>query len=86
MKLAGIFFLMPLPYYKHYYLDFLSFIFNITRKEYILSGQLDFQHIQIDANGRIISGINEFFNVFTITWLPFLYINLLIIYYLKERY
>ena len=59
---------MPLPYYKHYYLDFLSFIFNITRKEYILSGQLDFQHIQIDANGRIISGINEFFNVFTITW------------------
>ncbi len=68
LKLAGIFFLVPFPYYKHYYLDFISFIFNITRKEYILSGQIDLQHIQIDINDRIISGINEIFNVFTVTW------------------
>ena len=39
LKLAGIFFLVPFPYYKHYYLDFISFIFNITRKEYILSNR-----------------------------------------------
>lgn len=68
LKLAGIFFVVPFPCYKQYYLDFLSFIFNITRKEHILSEQIELQRIQIDANGRIISGINEIFNVFTVTW------------------
>ena len=68
LKLAGIFFLVPFPYYKQYYIDFFSFLFNIKRKVQILSGQVELQRIQVDANGRIISGINEIFNVFTVTW------------------
>lgn len=68
LKLAGIFFLIPFPYYKQYYIDFLSFIFNITKKVQILSEPIELHPIQIDMNGRIISGMNEVFNVFTVTW------------------
>ncbi|RKJ38051.1 hypothetical protein D7X25_31000, partial [bacterium 1XD42-8] len=53
LKLAGIFFLIPFPYYKQYYIDFLSFIFNITKKVQILSEPIELHPIQIDMNGRI---------------------------------
>lgn len=69
LNLASIFFLVSFPCYKQYYIDFLSFVFKITRKEQILSGKIDLQYIQINANGRIISDINEIFNVFLFTWL-----------------
>ncbi len=68
LKLAAIFFLVPFPYYKQYYIDFLTFVFQYKRKEYI-TVELNMNHIQIDTNGLIISGINEIFNVFTVTWL-----------------
>ena len=39
----------------------------IENKLQLLKGIMS--HIQIDTNGLIISGINEIFNVFTVTWL-----------------
>lgn len=70
LKLASIFFLVPFPYYKQYYIDFLTFVFHYKRKvNTMMQVDMNMNHIQIDANGLIISGINEIFNVFTVTWL-----------------
>jgi len=68
LKLAAIFFLVPFPYYKQYYIDFLTFVFQYKRKVTTMV-YINMSHIQIDTNGLIISGINEIFNVFTVTWL-----------------
>ncbi len=68
LKLAAIFFLVPFPYYKQYYIDFLTFVFQYKRKVTTMV-DINMSHIQIDTNGLIISGINEIFNVFTVTWL-----------------
>ncbi|MCI9139090.1 MAG: M56 family metallopeptidase [Lachnospiraceae bacterium] len=68
LKLAAIFFLVPFPYYKQYYIDFLTFVFQYKRKEFT-TFYVDKHHIQIDVNGFPISGISEIFNVFTVTWI-----------------
>ena len=87
LKLAAIFFLAPFPYYKQYYIDFLTFVFRYQRKVNT-TFHVDNHHIQIDGNGLIISGINEIFNVFTVTWLGVdiaFFIFQIVNYYLFKR-